>query len=179
MRANVFIPGETIEEAQRKADEEERKMLAKQHADPDFLLCRHGKKEWRGSDPCCAFDEDGKFRERNWNCRLMSKIRSLMGQWADDEDNVPGHYWWDEDQNYGVLYIPAWLNIEKKQIDSYLLGCFILIDWYKSRGKTDSFRVLEGDKIRQGTEGDALEIARIFKDAIKQLWGGEDDKDSP
>jgi len=168
----IIIPGKDKEEAQRFADEEEKRILKKQHADPDFLLCRHGEKDWGGADPCCAFDEDGAFREHNWNCFLMSKVRSLMGQWTD-EDKAPGNYWWDDDQSYGVLLIPSFVN----EIDSHLRGCFVLIDWYKSRGKTDSFRILRGDTLRNGTEKDAQELVSLYSVYLDKLYS-EDEESS-
>lgn len=147
----------------------EKEILEHQRADPDFLLCRHGKKEWKGCDPVCAFDEDGKFRENNWNCHLMNKVRSLMGQWVPDEDKAPGNYWWDDDQSYGILFVPSFV----KEIDSYLQGTFILVDWYKSRGKTDSFRILQGDTIREGTEADAQELTKIYSIYLDELYSEE------
>lgn len=90
----------------------------------------------------------------------MGKVRELMGQWADNPNDVPGHYWWDDDQNYGVLYIHSWLY--GKPVNSHLRGVFVLLDWYKSRGATDNFRILSGNTIRGGTEDDAKEIVRIY-----------------
>ena len=168
---NITIPGKNQEDADRKADEMQEEILAKQHAGPDFLMCRHGKRDWRGADPVCAFDESGKFREWNWNCILMSKVRSLMGHWAKP-GSTSGHYWFDDDQNYGVLYIPSW--IDRKQVDSYLMGAFVLLDWYKSRGRTDSFRILQRDIVRQGTEKDAEEIVRLYAEEIAKTF--EDDE---
>ena len=87
----------------------------------------------------------------------MSQVRCLMGQgWLGPNEGMPGNYWWDDDQNYGVLYIRSWMH--QKETDSYLSGAFVILDWYKSRGATDSFRILQGDTIRQGTEKDAEEI---------------------
>jgi len=145
-------------------DKWEQDSLRRQHNDPDFLLCRHGVKYWTGDDPCCAFDEAGNFRENNWNCFLMTKVRELCGQWDED---APGNCWWDEDQYYGVIYIPTWFAGE--EVKSPLRGCFVLMDWYKSRGRTDSFRILAGDIVRQGTEEDAEEIAGIFEDYLEEV----------
>ncbi len=165
MLPTIMMPGKDKKEDQEKVDRELKKMIEKQHADPDFLFCRHGEKDWMGADPCCAFNEDGTFRENNWSCVLMSKVRDLMGQWSD---SAYGHCWWDDDQHYGVLYIQSWVH--GKEVDSYLQGTFVLLDWYKSRGKTDSFRILQGDVVREGTEKDALEIVKIYM---------KDDEDTP
>ena len=142
---------------ENRAEEEERNILKSQHASPDFILCRHGKKDWKGADPSCAFDKHGNFRDNNWSCFLMNKVRGLMGQW---EENSYGHYWWDDDQYYGVLYIQSW--IDGRETDSYLQGSYILVDWYKSRGATDSFMILRGYRIHNGTEKDAKEIVRLY-----------------
>ncbi len=156
-------------------DAELERMLAEQRAGVNYLLCRHGEKDWNGGDPECAFDEHGKFREDNWNCFLMVKVRCLMGQgwFGSREEGMPGYYWWDEDQNYGVLYIRSWMH--QKETDSYLNGAFVLLDWYKSRGATDSFRILQGDIVRQGTEGDAEEIVRLYAETIAKMY--EDDEE--
>ena len=56
------------------------------------MLCRHGKKDWNGSDPKCAFDEEGKFREENWNCFLLTAVRGLMNQYRMKMGSVPMEY---------------------------------------------------------------------------------------
>jgi len=166
----IMIPGKDKEEAQKRADEEEERMLEKQHTDPDFLLCQHGKKDWSGMDPVCAFDEIGRFRKNNWNCILMSKVRALMGQWAPDKYNAPGNYYWDDDQSYGVLLVPSFDN------DSYLGGTFVHLEWYKSRGRTDNFRILQGDVIREGTETDAQELTRIYSAYLDDLYSEDEER---
>ena len=147
----------------KNANDIEREIVEKQHADPNFLLCRHREKDWSGADPECGFNEDGTFRESNWRCWLLSQVRSLMGQY---DEEAPGQCWWDDDQNYGVLYVSTWAD--GVWGESYLKGCFILMDWYKSRGATDSFRVLEGNIVRLGTEKDAEELVRLYSQFIEK-----------
>jgi len=126
------------------------------------MLCRHGEKHWNGSDPECAFDEEGVFRDNNWNCFLLNTVRSLMNQ--DDDEGCPyGKCWWDADEYQGVLYLPCgdnWWDEERGD----LLGAVVLMTWYKSRGRTGTFRIVSRNTIREGTEKDAIEILKIMKD---------------
>ena len=131
------------------------------------ILCRHGEKHWNGSDPECAFDEEGKFREENWNCFLLNTVRSLMNQhfFVDDVDtDCPyGKCWWDEDSYQGVLYLPCgdnWWNDERDE----LKGAVVLMTWYKSRGRTDTFQIVSRNTVREGTEKDAVAILEIMKE---------------
>jgi len=129
------------------------------------MLCRHGTKNWSGSDPECGFDEEGKFREENWMCFLVQNVRDLMNQWNSPEDKEycpTGHCWWDDDSYVGVLYIPYSMMPYTEMI-SPLTSSMVIMTWYKSRGRTDSFRILGGDgTLREGNESDAVEILRIF-----------------
>ncbi len=124
------------------------------------LLCRHGEQKWNGQAPGCGFNEDGSFREDNWNCFLLNAVRRLMNQ---HEENCPyGKCWWDDDQWQGVLYVPCGDNWWDEERSDYM-GAVVLMTWYKSRGRTDSFKIVSGDTIREGTEQDAIEILKILK----------------
>ena len=130
------------------------------------MLCKHGKKDWEGDDPVCAFDEDGSFVRDNWCCFLLNTIRSLMNQHIsqEDEDYCPyGKCWWDADEYQGVLYLPCGDNWWDEERDD-LLGAIVIMGWYKSRGTTDSFRIVTYKGIREGTERDAIEILKKTKD---------------
>jgi hypothetical protein len=130
------------------------------------MLCKHGEKHWKGDDPVCAFDENGEFTNDNWNCFLLNTVRGLMNQWKDetDSDYCPyGKCFMDYPDTYtGVLYIPCddnWWDDERDD----LLGALVVMDWYKSRGRTDSFRIVTYKGIREGTEQDAIEILKKMK----------------
>ena len=111
----------------------------------------------------CAFDENGIFTDDNWSCKLMTEVRGLMNQHTNEEESdfCPyGKCWWDEDQYQGVLYVPYWINGEL--VESRLKGKLISISWYKSRGRTDSFMIIDTWKNKLGTEDDALELIKLF-----------------
>lgn len=94
------------------------------------MKCRHGKKDWTGQDPKCAFDEDGNFLKDNWNCILLDKLRN-------DANEI-----WSEDNHCAILPYS---------------GEFIILSYYKHRGRTNGFWILSEDEIRQGTEKEAEE----------------------
>lgn len=148
----IMIPGKDKDEAQKLADEEEKRILKAQHANPAFLLCRHGKKDWAGADPNCAFGEDGFFKQDNWSCLLMSEVRGLCSQWSDDGS---GTNLWHDDSYIGVI------PIQDDTYESPLSGRFAILTWYKSRGRTDGFWITDGYEMRVGHEGDAEEILRL------------------
>lgn len=53
-------------------------------------------------------------------------------------------------------------------IDNPLRGAIVVLDWYKSRGATDDFRIVEGDSIRKGTEMDAVMLVELFSEFIEK-----------
>lgn len=75
--------------------------------------CLERGKIWNGSDPKCAF-ETGVFRSDNWMCATMGELRRIV-----DEKAI-----YNEEQ-YGAM-IP---------ISEY--GEFLVMSWYKRRGRTD------------------------------------------
>lgn len=112
--------------------------------------CRHGIRIWNGDQPRCAFDPDGTFQHDNWSCRLMDRLRSLVSPYNDPEifPRV-----WSEDQNVGVISFN---------------GSFAILSWYKERGKTEGFWVVEGSEIRPGTENDAYDVLAYNLKAAKE-----------
>jgi len=87
-------------------------------------LCRKRGKTWKGSNPVCAFDENGKFVYDNWNCAMMNKLRELI-----DNPNVISWTYRDDmsSASIGVIKIPE----EVLSTQGYLV-----MTWYKSRGRT-------------------------------------------
>jgi hypothetical protein len=77
-------------------------------------------KTWNGSDATCAFP-NGRFVSANWNCATMNALR-------DATERLRAARGYTEDQNAALL---PWD------------GHFILLGWYKSRGRTDVARVLD------------------------------------
>lgn len=85
--------------------------------------CKARGKTWEGADPNCAF-EDGEFSSDNWNCATMNKLRDLCG----DEITV-----WNEDCNACILKTDE---------------CgYVLLSWYKQRGRTEGAWVFCGDSM--------------------------------
>ena len=101
-------------------------------------LCLSRGKTWRGDDAVCAFDASGKFSADNWNCATMNQLRGFC-------DN---HALWSNDE-HGVL-----LPIELDNDD----WKFLLLMWYKSRGKTDRAILLDSRKSKTLTLKIAEEI---------------------
>jgi len=135
------------------------------------MLCRHGEQDWCDSAPECAFTEDGRFTGDNWNCALMNALRELVSP-SREEPFPYGASFWDEDMNTGVIYVP-----DPDFEGGELRGALVVLEWYKSRGRTDSFRIVKDGKVRVGTEEDALFIAEYFKDYhsydVERLRRGE------
>ena len=109
-----------------------------------MVNCSHwqGKKPWKGDDAKCAFLPVGKmFYKENWNCKLMCDIREIL------ETKMYDSIAWSADQKCVVVPV----NSES--------GTFAIIGWYKSRGKTEMFKITDGDTfIRTGTEAEAIEL---------------------
>lgn len=88
-------------------------------------LCRaRGGRTWPGSEPRCGFDEAGGFASDNWNCATLNVLREL-GDLTEcyGEDNR-------------ACLVP----------DD--MGDFIVLRWYKRRGKVDCAVLLGLDGTR-------------------------------
>ena len=88
-------------------------------------MCQQRGKTWEGSDPRCAF-EDEVFDKNNWNCATSNAIRSI----AEDSDLVI----YNNDQNLASIPLS--------------LGRFLIISWYKRRGRTEGMWVVDGTEIK-------------------------------
>ncbi len=77
-----------------------------------------GRPEYFGSDPQCAF-ASGVFNGENWNCATANALRDRAY-----ESSV-----WSEDQHAAIL---PWD------------GSFIVLSWYKRRGRTEGIWLLHG-----------------------------------
>lgn len=74
-----------------------------------------------GSHRRCAF-VSGVFDANNWNCETANRLRDMV------ETPI-----WNEDQHMGVLNFPHY-------------GMFVILSWYKRRGKTDAILINHEDK---------------------------------
>ena len=82
-----------------------------------------------GDDPNCAFDEWGAFQSENWQCAGLDELREAV------YDNA--HY--SEDQHLGVVPYD---------------GGFIILSYYKNRGRTEGAWIVEESNIRLLTAAD-------------------------
>jgi hypothetical protein len=80
--------------------------------------CVKRGKTWNGSDPVCGF-ENNKFSSDNWNCASMNQLRDLA-----DASKV-----YNDDQYCTIIPIPESCD-------------FIVLYWYKSRGRTENAIVI-------------------------------------
>jgi hypothetical protein len=73
--------------------------------------CRESGKTWSGSDARCGF-ADGLFHADNWNCATLNELRSRAEEReAYSEDQYAALLPWD--------------------------GAFLVLGWYKRRGRTE------------------------------------------
>ena len=80
--------------------------------------CKERGKTWDGDDPKCAFEHD-VFSYDNWNCATMSLLRN----------HASLRPIYNEDQYLGVM------NLE--------CGAFLVLTWYKSRGRCDGAIIID------------------------------------
>lgn len=117
-------------------------------------LCREREKTYVGSIPQCAFNVDntGTFNSDNWNCATMNALREKAAELKTN---------YRDDQAAGSIgYVPY------EDFDGELSNGYIVMTWYKERGKTDmAFLVSTDDEIEQLTEQmalDALDYSKYF-----------------
>lgn len=99
--------------------------------------CVQRGQTWSGDDPKCAFSS-GTFSPDNWNCATANALRDE----ADSEEHPPR---WSEDQ-YGAL-VP-WE------------GRFIVLSWYKHRGRTEGCWLMNSDRLEPLSLEDAEHFLR-------------------
>ena len=103
---------------------------------------KNGRPNNFGSDPQCAFP-NGTFSPNNWQCVLAGELRDLARQDEDDTRTV-----YSDDQNAAIL---PWD------------GQFVVLGWYKHRGRTEFIGVLDNSEVRPMTEDEAEEFILFSK----------------
>jgi hypothetical protein len=116
--------------------------------------CIERGKTWDGADPKCAF-ESGVFSHENWNCATMNTLRDI----CEKEMESANHYPYNNDQR-------AWL------FPVFGMGEFLVLTWYKSRGKTDGAFVIDEERHTVLTLAEAEVI-------INQYANNEDSSERP
>ncbi len=107
--------------------------------------CQARGKTWQGDDPKCAF-ESGAFSSDNWNCATMGKLRSILeydAEWYEDMHIVTARVLDDGKANIG----------------------WIVLSWYKSRGRTGQALFIDDEDSHPLT----IEEAEHFIDTHKEL----------
>lgn len=83
-------------------------------------LCLERGKTWKGEDPKCAFPS-GVFESDNWNCATMNKLREISHPSA------------------------VYSNDQWCKVIPTLGGEFVILGWYKERGRTEYATLLDSD----------------------------------
>lgn len=93
--------------------------------------CEKRGKTWQGDDPKCGFGENGKFIDSNWNCATLNALRDLescdYGRVRADEENMK--------------VIP----VTSVDFSDNKVAIFLILCWYKSRGRLPFARVMFSD----------------------------------
>lgn len=100
------------------------------------------EKDWTGDDRVCGFNENGIFMHRNWRCAILDDLRLK----ADDWVFIHNHY----DEHISVIPMPT------NYID---YGDFVIVTWYKSRGRTEGVYISKDGIIKHAD----ISIANIVK----------------
>jgi hypothetical protein len=88
-------------------------------------LCVERGKTWSGDDPICAF-ETGVFSPDNWNCATLNRLREIAEELGTTmrDDNSCG----------SIGYVPMDADYTPNDFGTY--GGYIVMMWYKNRGRT-------------------------------------------
>lgn len=100
-------------------------------------MCEAHGKTWNGDDRKCAF-KGGVFTSDNWKCATVSVLRRLA------EENAIR----TNDQWCGTI------PFEDK---------FIIVGWYKSRGRTEAIWVMDEETMHPITLKEAEEVIEYYK----------------
>lgn len=105
---------------------------------------KDGRPKNFGSEPKCAFP-NSVFSTDNWQCRTANDIRDLIDQYQEERPAV-----YSDDQ---------WANILPLRN-----GKFLVVGWYKGRGRTETMWVLSETTIVPATLKDAEEALSYHKE---------------
>ena len=104
----------------------------------DCSRCKErGKPDYFGSDPECAFP-DGVFNSSNWQCATMNDLRDKVDEC-------------DEYLSLGSLRV----NDQSAALLADDAGRYIVLSWYKNRGRTEGAWLMSETHIEPLTLKDA------------------------
>lgn len=120
--------------------------------------CKAREKDWKGSDPLCAFST-GCFCSDNYRCATLSELRGLI---VCEPAHPLVDYRWTNDQNYATILVNDF-DLEERG------GPLALwVTWYKSRGRTEQMWLLYDSRPpRRPTEREV----RVIIDGLKKVEG--------
>lgn len=105
-------------------------------------LCLERGKTWRGDDPVCAFEDEGKhfFTNNNFACATMHRFRELIYE-LHNKGSKNLAYTKVIDQHYVVIAINEVFREFRIGDLSYLPPHGLTASWYKSRGRIETVTV--------------------------------------
>lgn len=104
-----------------------------------------------GGNRKCAF-ESGVFDQDNWNCSTMNALRHMIPEGFAKEQRVAGGSVWNDDEWCGVIPCAE---------DG---GDFLVLGWYKDRGRTQLAAIVSEHKMSPLTVAEAEAIlARTYR----------------
>lgn len=100
-------------------------------------MCIARGKTWSGSDPICAWEDNHPLSD-NWNCATLIRLRNVAIErgWVINLEDV------------SLATIPV-------DDDDHGYG-WVVLSWYKSRGRTGTALFVNDDKYQELTESDAI-----------------------
>lgn len=103
--------------------------------------CRSGEKDWVGGDRNCGFKSPSlEFTPDNWNCEVLNLLREL----AQEKDWIKYH------EDCSMVSFPV------RDVG------WVVLTWYKRRGRTDVAQVLTGVNVEPLTYAAALQALRQY-----------------
>jgi hypothetical protein len=107
-------------------------------------------KTWNGSDYICAFEGE-IFNPNNWMCATMNELRDLVEDWGNNIYD----YKHLEDEKISTIPIND-ISIESPHM-------FLVLSWYKRRGRTGFASLIDSDGQSPLTEEIAVKILESKK----------------
>jgi hypothetical protein len=111
------------------------------------IACEKRRKTWTGDDPKCGFPNDESFDSGNWNCATLNSLRSI----AEKLGNIK----YMEDISLAVIPVYG---------DEYT--GWIVLSWYKSRGRTSLARFISDSTDIPLTLEIAQQALQQYKDSV-------------
>lgn len=120
---------------------------------------QHNLNDWNESKPKCGFDNAGIFKTDNWNCGTLNRLREIV------EDTQL----YSNDSHSALIPI----DYEGKEEDNFNYADFILLNWYKRRGRTDLAKIITSGNDIQDLTLDIAYSAIEQYNSNKYVVGGE------